>query len=125
MHHSDATVDGTNGASGFMCPRCGGALWERRDGAAFSYECRIGDRFSEAEVWIEHSVMRNQSLLTAARSLAENSALARRLASSAEERGDTAVAARLEEEAREEDRLYEHVRAMLEGLPEPELDGGR
>ena len=125
MHHEHPTSNGTNGASGFVCPRCGGALWERRDGAAFSYDCRVGDRFSEAELWIEHSVARNRSLLTAARSLAENAALARRLAASAEERGDAAAAARLEEEAREEDRLYEHVRAMLEGLPEPDLDRAR
>jgi hypothetical protein len=113
----------TNGASGFVCPRCGGALWERRDGASASYECRIGDRFSEAEVWIEHSVARNQALLTAARALAENAALARRIASSAEARGDTAVATRLEAEAQEEDRLYAQVRAMLEGLPEVGGDG--
>jgi two-component system chemotaxis response regulator CheB len=112
----------TNRASGFMCPRCGGALWEQPDGASASYECRIGDRFSEAELWIEHSVTRNQALLTAARALAENAALARRIASSAEARGDTAVAARLEQEALEEDRLYEQVQAMLEGLPEPDAD---
>ena len=110
----------TNGASGFMCPRCGGALWERRDASSASYECRIGDSFSEADVWIEHSVTRNQALLTAARALAENAALARRIASSAEARGDTAVAVRLEQEAQEEDRLYAQVRAMLEGLPEPD-----
>lgn len=105
-----------------MCPRCGGALWEQRDGTAASYECRIGDRFSEAELWIEHSVIRNQALLTAARALAENAALARRIAASAEARGDTVVAVRLEQEAREEDRLYAQVQAMLEGLPEPETD---
>jgi two-component system chemotaxis response regulator CheB len=115
----------TNGASGFMCPRCGGSLWEQRDGASVSYECRIGDRFSEAEVWIEHSVARNQALLTAARALAENAALARHIAASAEARGDTAVAARLEDEAQEEDRLYAQVRAMLEGLPEASVDGTR
>ena len=106
-----------------MCPACGGALWERREGTSLSYECRISDRFSEAEVCIEHSVARNQALLTAARALAENAALARRIASSAEGRGDTAVAVRLEEEAREEDRLYAQVRSMLDGLPEPDRDG--
>lgn len=105
-----------------MCPRCGGALWEQRDGTATSYECRIGDRLSEADLWIEHSVTRNQALLTAARALAENAALARHIASSAEARGDTAVAERLEQEAREEDRLYAQVQAMLEGLPEPEAN---
>ena len=113
----------TNGASGFMCPRCGGSLWERRDGTSVSYECRIGDRFSEAEVWIEHSVTRNQALVTAARALAENAALARHIAASAQRRGDTAVAARLETEAQEEDRLYAQVRSMLDGLPQPDRDG--
>ena len=105
-----------------MCPACGGALWERREGASLSYECRIGDRFSEAEVWIEHSVARNQALLTAARALAENAALARHIASSAQARGDAAVAVRLEDEAQEGDRLYAQIRAMLEGLPEPDED---
>jgi hypothetical protein len=122
MRHDRPDDHPTNGASGFMCPRCGGALWERRDGGSVGYECRIGDRFSEAEAWIEHSVARNRALLTAARALAENAALARHIASSAEGRGDTAVAARLEDEAREEDRLYAQVRAMLEGLPEPDED---
>ena len=44
-------------------------------------------------------------------------------ASSAEKRGDTTVAARLEVEAQDEDRLYAQVRAMIEGLPEPAADG--
>jgi hypothetical protein len=112
----------TNAASGFMCPQCGGALWERQDGTSTStstsYECRISDRFSEADVWIEHSIARNQALLTAARALAENAALARHIAASAQRRGDTAVAVRLEAEAQEEDRLYAQIRAMLEGLPD-------
>jgi hypothetical protein len=111
------------GTSGFVCPRCGGAIWERRDGDSTAFECRIGDRFSEAEMWIEHCTARNRALLTAARALAENAALARRLAASAERRGDTGVAARLVEEAREEDRLYEQVRAALEGLPQAQPDG--
>jgi two-component system chemotaxis response regulator CheB len=113
----------SNDASGFVCPRCGGAIWERGDGASTSFECRIGDRFSEAEMWIEHSVVRNQALLTAARTLAENAALARHIAASAEARGDTGVAARLEAEAQEEDRLNAQVRAMLQGLPEVGADG--
>ena len=113
----------TNGASGFMCPRCGGALWERRDGGSVGYECRIGDRFSEAEAWIEHSVARNRALLTAARVLAENAALARHIAASAQARGDAAVAVRLEDEAQEGDRLYAQIRAMLEGLPDVGADG--
>ena len=61
--------------------------------------------------------------LAAARALAEHAALARQLAGSAERRGDIGVAARLQEEASEEDRLYAQVRAMTEGLSENDLDG--
>jgi two-component system chemotaxis response regulator CheB len=110
------------GASGYTCPRCGGALWEHADAGSISFECRIGDRFSDADLWIEHSVARNQALLTALRMLAEHAALARELASSAGRRGDSAVAARLEDEALEEDRLTEQVRAMLDGLASPDPD---
>jgi len=111
-----------DGASGFVCPRCGGALWKRDERGSVSFACRIGDRFTEAEMWIAHSVARNRALLAAARALAEHAALARRLAESADRRGDTAVAARLHEEAREEDRLYAQVRAMTEGLSEHDPD---
>ena len=107
----------TNGSSGFICPRCGGALWEQRDGLASVFECRIGDRYAQAELWIEHCGERNRALIKGARALAENAALARRLAVLAHERGDGHVGMRLEEEAREEDRLYEQVTAMVEGLP--------
>jgi len=108
----------SDNASGFVCPRCGGAIWEHDDGGSPSFECRIGDRFTEAEMWIAHSVARNQALLSAARALAENAALARRISESAERRGDAAVAARLEAEAQEEDQLYAQVRAMVDGLSE-------
>ena len=123
MQHEQRQTQPTNGASGFVCPRCGGALWEHGDGASPSFECRIGDRYSEAELWIAHSAARNQALLTAARALAENAAVARRIALSAEQRGDVAVAARLEAEARDEERLYAQVRAMIDGLPELDADG--
>ena len=115
----------TNGSRGFVCPRCGGALWEPRDGGTASCECRIGDEFAQSELWIEHCVARNRILVTGARALAENAALARRLAVLADERGDAPIAVRFEEQAREEDRLYAQVRAMLEGLPEagPERAG--
>jgi len=106
-----------NGASGYVCPRCGGPLREQYDGGSPAFECRIGDRTSQAELWIEHSAARNRALLWAARALAEHSALARHLAEMAVGRGDALVSARLEEEARDEDRLYAEVRAALAGLP--------
>lgn len=103
-------------ASGFICPLCGGALWERPEREEARFQCRIGDAFSALELWIEHCAARNRALKTAARELAENAALARHLAGWARGRGDEAMAARLDDEAAAEDTAYEQVQTMLDGL---------
>lgn len=108
--------DPVHSASGFICPRCGGALWEHAERESARFECRIGDTFSALELWIEHCATRNQALRIAARELAENAALARHLATWARGRGDAQMARRLEEEAVSEDTAYQQVQAMLDGL---------
>ena len=113
------------GASGFICPRCGGALWEDPELEGARFACRIGDTFSALQLWIEHCSARNRALRAAARALAENAALARHLASWARERGDGAMARRLEEEAASEDDAYEQVEVMLDGLVGDDSDTSR
>jgi hypothetical protein len=109
--------------SGYVCPTCGVAPWERRDGADPAFECRIGHPFEALELWVAHCTDRNSALLAAARALAENAALARKLAAWSRERGNPATAARIVEEAELEERYHEQVERMLEGLesigPEP------
>ena len=116
----DAANDGNtpNGAaSGYICPTCGGALWERSAGdGQQAYTCRIGHAFSAEQLWIEHCTQRNRTLAAAARSLAENAALARDLAELGRALGKDTLAARLEQEAALEQRYVEEVQAMLAGL---------
>jgi two-component system, chemotaxis family, protein-glutamate methylesterase/glutaminase len=102
--------------SGYVCPRCGGSLWERRDGEDPAFECRIGHPFEALELWVAHCTTRNAALEAAARALAENAALARKLAVWSRERGNVSAVARIEEEAAVEEQYYEQVRSMLEGL---------
>ncbi len=104
-------------ASGYMCPQCGGALWEQGDGATRAFECRIGHRLEAAQLWIEHAAARNRALQHAVRAMAEHAALARGLVTWAHQRGETALAARLQDEAADEERLVAQVRAMLDELP--------
>jgi hypothetical protein len=66
MQRDHRPTENLNGASGFVCPRCGGAIWEHGGDDSPYFECRIGDRFSGAEMWIAHSVARNRALLVAA-----------------------------------------------------------
>ena len=103
--------------TGYICPRCGGALSRRTNGqgpSAPEYQCRIGHAFTAAEVWIRTLRDGNRALGAAARAIAENADLARALAEQARAR-DGALGARLEDEARAEER---HVGAILEMLEE-------
>jgi hypothetical protein len=68
-------------------------------------------------------VARNRALQHAARSLAENAALARRLADWSGRQGTAAAAVQLEPEASTDDQPAEQVRDMVAGLPPP--TGGR
>jgi two-component system chemotaxis response regulator CheB len=116
----DATNDGTTpdgAASGYVCPTCGGALWERSAGdGQQAYACRIKHAFSAEQLWVEHCTRRNRTLAAAARILAENAALARDLAEVGRALGKGSVAARLEQEAALEQRHLQQVQVMLEGL---------
>ncbi len=105
--------------SGYICPTCGGALWGQRDGhSATAYECRIGHSFTAEQLWTAHCAQRNQALMVAERSLAENAALARELAELGRALGKDSLAADLEDEAATEERYLAQVRAMLDGLQE-------
>ena len=113
--------------SGYVCPECGGALWERGDGESLGFECRIGHRFEAARLWIEHCAARNTALAAAARSLAENAELARDLGELARALGNDALAARLDGEARSDEQYQGQILEMLDGLAEDDAtaDPGR
>lgn len=91
-------------------------MWERQDGPDPAFECRIGHAFEALELWVTHCAVRNAALERAARALAENAALARKLTAWSRERGNLAAAVRIEEEAELEDLYYQQVQRMLEGL---------
>lgn len=103
----------------FVCPACGGALWEKRTRGALRFECRAGDAFSPAELWIEQCAALNIVLESAQPVLAKNASLARRLAQWTRGRGDHATAVRLELEAAEDAHLADQVGGMLRGVPPP------
>lgn len=112
-----------------MCPACGGALWEQRAtvgpdaGPTPRLACRIGHAFEAAQLWVEHCAARNRALSAAARALAENAALARRLAAWTRAESNVGAATELERAAAEEDRLSEQVRRLAAGLPVPGRNG--
>ena len=103
--------------TGYICPRCGGAISRRTDGdGAAEYRCRIGHAFTPERFWIETCAMRNQAIAAAARASAEKVDLARTLSREARRIGNDALAARLEDEAEAEERQLGPLLAMLEVL---------
>ena len=120
MHHDPIAE-----LTGYICPRCGGAISQRTDGdGAAEYRCRIGHTFTPEQFWIETCAMRNDALAAAARASAEKVDLARALSREARNLGKTPLAARLENEAEAEERQLGQLLAMLEGLVDDDTVDG-
>jgi two-component system, chemotaxis family, protein-glutamate methylesterase/glutaminase len=72
--------------SGFICPECGGPLWELEDGPLVHFECKTGHAFSPAALEEKQGDALEAALWTALRSLNERSELLHRLARRGPER---------------------------------------
>jgi two-component system chemotaxis response regulator CheB len=66
--------------SGFICPECGGALWERDEEGARKFRCRIGHAYSPESLLDAEGNVVEAALWNAVRSLEESAAIARRVA---------------------------------------------
>ena len=101
----------------FTCPECGGSLWELREGELLRYQCHVGHRFSGESLIDANSDGLEAALWTALRALQESSALRRRMAKHARNRGMSAIAESYEQHARESDARAMAVRRILVADP--------
>jgi two-component system chemotaxis response regulator CheB len=97
----------------FRCPECGGALWEVHDGEIMRFQCYVGHAFNPESLAAAHGDGLEEALWTAIRALEENSALRRRMAAHARERGMTAIAAAYEEDAQDSEARAKLVRRVI------------
>src|SRR5262249_55119372 len=72
------TVDGP--PSSFICPECGGALWELKDGQLLHYRCHVGHAYTADGLMAGQDGAVEEALWTALRTLEEAAGLRRRLA---------------------------------------------
>jgi two-component system chemotaxis response regulator CheB len=110
--------------SGFVCPECGGALWEVRDGELVRFQCHVGHGFSADSLLAAHSDGLDMALWTALRALEESAALRRRMADHARKRGMSAIAEAYEEHALDSEARAQIIRRVLVSgkpgrVPEP------
>jgi two-component system chemotaxis response regulator CheB len=104
----DLSYAKTDSPSGFICPECGGALWERTEDGAKKFRCRIGHAYSPESLLDAENESVEAALWNAVRSLEESAAIARRVAQLM-----PAGASEFEEKAKERNHHAEVIRGLL------------
>jgi two-component system, chemotaxis family, protein-glutamate methylesterase/glutaminase len=107
--------------SSYLCPDCGGALWEVRSDELPRFRCRVGHGYSVESLLSSQQPYVERALWAAARSLEDRAALARRLADAWRERNAAAV---VDHFARSADQSSEHASIIRSFLGSASTDDG-
>lgn len=99
--------------SGFTCPECGGALYERPGEKPLHFRCRTGHAYSPESLLAQQTESLEATLWAALRSLEENAALSRRMSRRARERGNSLSSDRYEQRAAATERHAGLLRTLL------------
>ncbi|KYF81735.1 hypothetical protein BE11_12250 [Sorangium cellulosum] len=99
----------------FTCPDCGGNLTRNGDGAILSFRCKVGHRYTPEGLENEQAEALEAALWVALRTIEDTAALARRMATRAEERNQLHVMAHFEEKVRAAEERGALVRRALLG----------
>jgi two-component system, chemotaxis family, protein-glutamate methylesterase/glutaminase len=100
------------------CPDCGGILWQMDRGRLVDFQCHIGHRYTADTMLVQKTEQLEAALVAALRLMKEKAILLRQTAERAKERGDTASAERLLEQANLDQQHAELLqRELLEGEP--------
>jgi two-component system chemotaxis response regulator CheB len=83
----------------FICPECGGSLWEFKNGSKLHYRCHVGHAYTADSLVVGQDTSVEEALWTALRTLDETAALRRRLANEARGRKMAHLAAGYESRA--------------------------
>jgi two-component system chemotaxis response regulator CheB len=112
--------------SSFVCPECGGSLWEISESEILRYRCHVGHAFSAETLKAEQSEALENALWIALRTLEDNATLSRRLLDRSRSHQHDRAAERFEQEAEtaeENARLIRDV--LLAGIIEKRESFGR
>jgi two-component system chemotaxis response regulator CheB len=99
--------------STMSCPECSGVLWEHRTGNLLAFRCRVGHAFTEDALLAIQAEQLEAALWTALRALEEHSALSRRLATRASNRGHPHSASTFTEHAMDAEHHASTIRSVL------------
>ncbi|MBW4563733.1 MAG: chemotaxis protein CheB [Mojavia pulchra JT2-VF2] len=100
--------------STFICPDCGGTLWEHEEGKLLRFKCHVGHAFGAETLLALQSEELEEALWTAVRALQEKAMLSERMASRMRDRNLTLAAKRMEQEAADAQERSTVIREVLE-----------
>lgn len=109
-------------ASGFTCPDCGGALWEK-PGGPLHFRCRTGHAYSPETLLAKQTDTLEYTLWAAVRALEENAALARRMEKRMRQLGNTRSMSRYERRAQAAEAHADVLRRVLYAEEKKVADG--
>jgi two-component system chemotaxis response regulator CheB len=120
MQRIEAGGERPGRVSGYMCPECGGMLWEIENGDLLRFRCRVGHAYSEESLVAEQTEALEDAFWVALRALEESAALSHQLAQRAANRGRAQSAVQFAEQARSaEDRAQLIRSVLLKGILHP------
>lgn len=99
--------------SEYVCPACGGTLWEIHDHELVRFRCRVGHAYSAQTLIAQQDEALDEALWTALRALEENAALNRKMAERAGNNDRGIMAKRYREKAENLDMRADIIRQVL------------
>jgi two-component system chemotaxis response regulator CheB len=114
IHDRDTGGPGPSGEpSGFTCPECGGALYERSGETPMHFRCRTGHAYSPESLLARQTSALEATLWAALRSLEENAALSRRMEKRTRDLGNATSSHRYQRRAAATEKHAGLLRALL------------
>jgi two-component system, chemotaxis family, protein-glutamate methylesterase/glutaminase len=122
--HRDFAEQAANRRSGelsiYICPECGGALWQFEAEKHTQFNCHVGHAYSAANLLMEKSSEVEAALWLATRLLKEKCTLTRQIAERVREAGDGARAALIEGYAGLDEEYIQVIREkLIDPTPSP------
>jgi two-component system, chemotaxis family, protein-glutamate methylesterase/glutaminase len=111
-HVGEPQVPPNAPAAGFVCPDCGGAMFEVTDDG-LTFRCRVGHAWSAEALHGANSRQFEEALWTAMRILEEDHALQKRMAARARTQQRSLSLRRIERRIAERTRLVELLRSVM------------
>ncbi len=112
--YKDPGMIGKNGSpSSFVCPECGGALYQMDQARTLRYRCRIGHAYSAKTLMADQAEAVEKALVVAARTLDERAKLYARMARDMAERKHEILASDYQKQARDLRAQEELLRDLL------------